>query len=74
MVSLRPHLPCCIYSDTTTAEVRTFILLALRRAVVKEVVNEVSLCLYRMYRPHLPSTNHVNAELYGALRIVTKSH
>lgn len=39
------------------------------RAVVKEAV---SLCLYRTSRPHLPSTNHVNAELYGALHIVTK--
>jgi hypothetical protein len=29
-----------------------------RRAVVKEV----SLCLYRISRPHLPSTNHINAE------------
>ena len=35
------------------------------------VVKEVSLCLYRMYRPHLPSTNHVNVELCGALHIVT---
>ena len=37
------------------------------------VVKEVSLCLYWIYRPHLPSANHVNAEeLYGALRMVTK--
>jgi hypothetical protein len=42
------------------------------RAVVKEVVKEVSLCLYWTSRPHLPLTNHVNAELYGALRIVSK--
>ena len=41
------------------------------RAVVKEVVKEVSFCLYRISRPHLPSTNHVNAELHGALRIIT---
>ena len=31
-----------------------------------------SIDIYCTYRPHLPSTNHVNAELYGALRIVSK--
>ena len=53
----------------SSAEVRAFIQ---RRAVVKEVVKEVSLCLYRTFRPHLLSTNHVNAELYRALCIVIK--
>lgn len=42
-----------------------------RRAVVKEVVNEVSLCLHRTSLPHLSSTNHVNMELYRVLSIVT---
>ena len=41
------------------------------RAVVKEVVKEMRLCLSRTSCPHLPSTNHVNVELYGALCIVT---
>ena len=36
-------------------------------SVVKEDVKEVSLRLYRTSRPHLRSTSHVNAELYGAL-------
>lgn len=36
----------------------------------RAVVKEVSLFLYRMYRLYLPSTNHVNAELYRALCIV----
>jgi hypothetical protein len=43
----------------------------LSRPLVKEVAKEVRLCLYRISHSHLPSTNHVNAELYGALRIVT---
>ena len=38
----------------------------------KAVLKEVSLCLYRTSRPDLPSPNHVNAEPYGALRIVTE--
>jgi hypothetical protein len=41
-----------------------------QRAIVKEVVKEYILCLYRNSRPHLLSTNHVNAELYRDLRIV----
>ena len=36
----------------------------LSRVAVKEVVKEVSLCLYRTPCPHLPSTNHVNVELF----------
>jgi hypothetical protein len=33
----------------------------------RAVVKEVSFVFCRMYRPHLPSTNHVNAELCRAL-------
>ena len=73
-----PKRRCIVKSDacggrrvfteiTASAEVKAFLLIALRRAVVKEV----SWCLYWTSRPHLPSTNHVNAEIYRALRIVT---
>ena len=55
------------YGDLVSAEVEAFILLVEQYSVVKEV----SLCLYRMYCSHLPSTNHVNADLYIALCIVT---
>ena len=58
MVNPLSVLMCSIYGDMASAEARAFILLALpqRRAVVKEVVKEVSLCLYRTSRLHLLST------------------
>uniref|UniRef100_A0AAZ3SRF0 Nucleotide binding protein 2 (MinD homolog, E. coli) n=1 Tax=Oncorhynchus tshawytscha TaxID=74940 RepID=A0AAZ3SRF0_ONCTS len=67
----RLHWLYSISCDAASAEVWAFIHLTLRRAYVKEVVKEVYLCLYRMYSPHLLS-NHINAEQYGALRIVKK--
>ena len=78
---------CCLVNPSSALAIQAFIVMwpsqtseqtcllrfaAQRRAVVKEVVKDVSLCLYRTSHSHLPSTNHVNAELYGALRIVSK--
>jgi hypothetical protein len=62
MVDLHMQWPYSVYCDTASVEVRAFILLALRRSVVKEV---------SLFIQDLPSHNHVNVELYGAFRIVT---
>jgi hypothetical protein len=59
----RLHWACSIYGVKPSEEVRAFLLLVLRRAVVKEVY----LYLFRTSRPQLTSTNHMKAELYGAL-------
>ena len=51
--------PCSVYGDTASAEVGIHTSCALRssaelsRAVVKEVVKEVSLFLYKTFHPHL---------------------
>lgn len=73
MVNPRSKVAVSAMQPPQTSGLSYFLRLAEQgRAIVKEVVKEVSLYLYRTYRPHLPSTNHAIVELYGALCIVTK--